>query len=32
VEANKVLSLAGNFGLTKASPDFGLSVGFRYLF
>ncbi|HEY5595308.1 MAG TPA: transporter [Nitrospiria bacterium] len=32
VDVNKVLSLAGNVGLTKASPDFGLSVGFRYLF
>ncbi len=32
VDVNKVLSLAGNIGLTKASPDYGLSVGFRYLF
>ena len=32
VDVNKVLSLAGNVGLTDASPDYGISVGFRYLF
>lgn len=32
VDLNKVLSLSGSFGLTKASPDYSLSVGFRYLF
>jgi len=32
VDVNKVLSLSSGFGLTKASPDYNLSVGFRYLF
>lgn len=32
VDMNKVLTLAGSVGLTKASPDFSLSAGFRYLF
>jgi Putative MetA-pathway of phenol degradation len=32
VDMTKVLTLAGSVGLTKASPDFSLSAGFRYLF
>jgi len=32
LDLNMVLSLAGNVGLTQASPDYGLSAGFRYLF
>lgn len=32
VDMTKVLTLAGSAGLTKASPDYSLSVGFRYLF
>lgn len=32
VSADKVLTLAGSLGLTDASPDYTLSVGFRYLF
>lgn len=32
VDVNKALTLSSSFGLTKASPDYSLSVGFRYLF
>ncbi|MBI3610120.1 MAG: transporter [Nitrospirae bacterium] len=32
MDVDKVLSLAWSHGLTKASPHYGLSVGFRYLF
>jgi hypothetical protein len=32
LDATAALSLAGNIGLTHASPDYGLSVGFRYFF
>ncbi|MBI3811959.1 MAG: transporter [Nitrospirae bacterium] len=32
VDVNKALSLSSSFGLTEASPDYSLSVGFRYLF
>jgi hypothetical protein len=32
VDVNKALSLSGSLGLTNASPDYSLSVGFRYFF
>jgi hypothetical protein len=32
LDAKAALSLAGNVGLTPASPDYGLSIGFRYFF
>jgi len=32
VDMTKIITLATSFGLTTASPDFTLSVGFRYLF
>lgn len=32
VDVDKVLSLTGRIGLTDASPDYGISAGFRYLF
>jgi len=32
VDVNKALSLASSFGLTNASPDYSVSVGFRYFF
>lgn len=32
VDVDKVLSLASSFGLTDASPDYGVLIGYRYLF